>query len=109
MLLSALYVRLRDVSIIWTVLVTVLFYATPVLYPIDFLNGAFRTLVMLNPLTPIFNQASEWVIDPSAPGAVEAANGDWWLLAIPALFYVTLCVLGVWIFNREAPRVAEEL
>ncbi len=87
MLLSALYVRLRDVAIIWTVLATVLFYATPVLYTIDYLHGAFRTAIMLNPLTPIFNQAREWVIDPSAPGAVEAANGDWWLLAIPIALY----------------------
>jgi ABC-2 type transport system permease protein len=109
LLLSALYVRLRDVAIIWTVLATVLFYATPVLYAITYLDGAFKTAIMLNPLTPIFNQAREWVIDPSAPGAIEAANGDWWLLAIPALLYVAVCALGVWTFAREAPRVAENL
>ena len=109
LLLSALYVRIRDVAIIWTVLVTVLFYATPVLYTITYLDGAFRTVIMLNPLTPIFNQAREWVIDPSAPGAIEAANGDWWLLAIPALLYVAICAVGVWKFAHEAPRVAEDL
>ena len=109
MLLSALFVRLRDVAIIWTVLATVLFYATPVLYPIDYLDGAFRTVIMLNPLTPLFNQAHEWVINSSAPGAIEAANGDWLLLVIPALLYVAICVLGVWKFVREAPRVAEDL
>ena len=109
LLVSALYVRLRDVAIIWTVLATVLFYATPVLYAITYLDGAFKTAIMLNPLTPIFNQAREWVIDPSAPGAIEAANGDWWLLAIPALLYVAVCALGVWTFAREAPRVAENL
>jgi ABC-2 type transport system permease protein len=111
LLLSALYVRLRDVAIIWTVLATVLFYATPLLYPIGFLEDKepFRSVIMLNPLTPIFNQAHEWVIDPSAPGAVEAANGDWWLLAIPAVLYLAICALGVWKFAREAPRVAEDL
>jgi ABC-2 type transport system permease protein len=111
MFLSALYVRLRDVAIIWTVLATVLFYATPILYPIGYLDDVdvFRTAIMLNPLTPIFNQAHEWVIDPSAPGAIEAANGDWWLLVIPALLYVAICGFGVWKFFREAPRVAENL
>ena len=113
LLLSALYVRLRDVAIIWTVLATVLFYATPVLYPIEYTDdisdGVFRTAIMLNPLTPIFNQAHEWVINPSAPGAIEAANGDWLLVAIPALLYVVICWLGVWTFVREAPRVAENL
>ena len=84
MLLSALYVRLRDVAIIWTVLAMVLFYATPILYTVDFVPGALRSIIMLNPLTPIFEQAREWVIDPDAPGAVEAANGNPWLLIIPA-------------------------
>jgi ABC-2 type transport system permease protein len=102
-------VRLRDVAIIWTVLATVLFYATPVLYPISQLSGAFRTAIMLNPLTPIFNQAHEWVIDSSAPGAVESASGDWWLLVIPALLYVAICAVGVRTFFHEAPRVAEDL
>jgi ABC-2 type transport system permease protein len=109
LLLSALYVRLRDVSIIWTVLSTALFYATPVLYPVGALDGVFRTAVMLNPLTPIFNQAHEWVIDSSADGAVEAANGDWWLLVIPTVLFVAICAVGVWVFFREAPRVAEDL
>ncbi len=36
MTLSVLYVRFRDVAIIWTVVAQVLFYATPILYPVDF-------------------------------------------------------------------------
>ena len=35
MLVSVLYVRFRDMLIIWTVSATVLFYATPLLYPIE--------------------------------------------------------------------------
>ena len=35
MLLSALYPRFRDTGIIWGVAVTALFYATPVLYPLE--------------------------------------------------------------------------
>ena len=34
MALSALYVRFRDVAIIWVVVAQVLFYATPILYPV---------------------------------------------------------------------------
>ena len=64
---------------------------------------------MLNPLTPIFEQARDWVIDPIAPGAVEAANGDCVAAGDPGGLYVAICALGVWIFTREAPRVAEKL
>ncbi len=64
---------------------------------------------MLNPLSPIFEQAREWVIDPTAPGAVEAANGDQLLVLIPVVLYVAICALSGWAFNRGAPKIAEQL
>ena len=108
MILSSLYVRFRDVLIIWSVIATTLFYATPVLYPIEIVPENLRDLILANPLSPIFEQARTWVIDPSAPGAVEAAGG-WLGLVVPALIYLTVCLLALWIFRREAPRIAEEL
>jgi ABC-2 type transport system permease protein len=108
MILSSLYVRFRDVAIIWGVLATVLFYATPVLYTIELPHGLARDLVLLNPLTLLFEQARVWIIDPGAAGAVSAAGG-WPHLIAPIAIYAGVCVLAVWIFNREAPRIAEEL
>lgn len=108
MLLSVLYVRYRDVLIIWSVATTMLFYATPVLYPIESMPEEFQQLAFINPLTPIMEQARVWVIDPDAPSAVAAAGG--WLHLVPAaLIYVVICVMAVRIFSREAPRIAEEL
>ncbi len=109
MLLAVLYVRVRDVAIIWTVLSTLLFYATPVLYPIEIPESPLREAIMINPLSPIFEQAREWIIDPTAPGAVEAADGNGLLVLLPALIFVGVCVLSVWAFNRGAPRIAEEI
>jgi ABC-2 type transport system permease protein len=112
MALSVLYVRFRDVAIIWTVVAQVLLYATPVIYPLGKpgLNDAhFERLLMLNPLAVIFEQVRHWVIEPSvAPTAVEAAGGWLWLLPAATIF-VGVCAFGVWTFNREAPRIAEEL
>jgi ABC-2 type transport system permease protein len=108
MLLSALYVRYRDVAIIWSVAAAALFYGTPVLYPFEIVPEQFRDILALNPLTPVFAQAREWIIDPSAPGAVTTVGG-WGNLIPPILISVAICVLAVWVFRREAPRVAEEL
>jgi ABC-2 type transport system permease protein len=109
MVLSVLYVRFRDVAIIWTVFSQVLFYATPILYPITALgNETYEHLLMMNPLAPIFEQVRVWMIEPNAPTAAEAAGGAAGLL--PAmLLYVATCVFAVWIFNRDAPRIAEDL
>jgi ABC-2 type transport system permease protein len=108
MMLSVLYVRFRDVAIIWSVLVSVLFYGTPILYPIEIVPEQYQSFILLNPLAPIFEQVRVWVLDPAAPTAVEAAGSVAALLPAVAI-YIAVCVLGVWVFAREAPRIAEEL
>jgi ABC-2 type transport system permease protein len=112
MLLSALYVRYRDVEPIWEVLLQVFFYASPILYPIELVaergGEDVQRAMMLNPLAAILQQIRHAVIDPSAMSAGEAAGGWVWML-IPAGIIVGMLVLGFWVFNREAPRIAEEL
>lgn len=108
MIVASLYPRLRDIAIIWTVFSTVLFYATPILYPIQAVHGTLRQVILLNPLTPIFELARKWIIQPSAPGPAAAAGGYTDLLA-PLAIYLVVCVFAVWIFRREAPRIAEQL
>ncbi len=114
MALSVLYVRFRDVAIIWTVLAQVLLYLTPILYPVNAfreLNHAstYEHLLMINPLAVIFTEVRVWVLhEPGAPTALDAAGG--WLGLLPAFaIFVASCVYGVWIFRREAPRIAEAL
>lgn len=108
MLLSALNVRFRDVAIIWTVLALALNYGTPIIYPLEIVPESLKHFLMVNPLTPIFQQAHIWIIDSNAEGVLAAAGG-WAPLIAAAVIYVTVCVLGVWVFNREAPRIAEQL
>ena len=108
MIVAALYPRFRDLAIIWTVFSTVLFYATPVLYPIDKVPATMQDILALNPLTPLLEIARNWIIDPTAPGPVET-SGVWIGLVLPLGVFVVLAVLAVRILNREAPRIAEEL
>jgi ABC-2 type transport system permease protein len=108
MLLSALNVRFRDVAIIWTVLATALNYGTPVIYPLNVVPETLRHILMANPLTPLFQQAHIWIIDQNTEGVWTAAGGPI-PLVIAAAIYVGVCVAGVWVFNREAPRIAEQL
>ncbi|HEV7461056.1 MAG TPA: ABC transporter permease [Solirubrobacteraceae bacterium] len=108
MILSSLFPRFRDVGVIWSVLAAALFYATPVIYAIQILPETIRHLIFINPLTPLFVLVQKWVINPHAPSPSEAAGG-YALLLVPAAIFVALCVFAVWIFNREAPRIAEEL
>ena len=108
MILSALYPLYRDVEPIWAVISTVLFYGSPVLYPLELVPEDWIPIVLVNPIAVILELARVTVIDPSAPGVAEAAgSGLVWIAPICVL--VGVCLLGVWVFNREAPRIAEEL
>jgi ABC-2 type transport system permease protein len=115
LILSALYVRFRDVAIIWVVGAQVLFYGTPILYPLgetglhsSTIDPSIEKLLMINPLGVIFEQIRVWVLEPDAPTAVEAAGG--WLHLLPAAaIFLGVCVFSIRLFNREAPRIAEDL
>jgi ABC-2 type transport system permease protein len=109
MLLSALNVRFRDVAIIWVVIATALNYGTPVIYPLKIVPEGLKHLLMANPLTPLFQQAHIWMIGPEKTESVYAAAGGPLPLIVAGLIYVAVCVAGVWVFNREAPRIAEQL
>jgi ABC-2 type transport system permease protein len=110
MILSSLYPKFRDVAIIWQVISTALFYATPIIYTADRVGGheTLRRILAINPLSPIFELARKWIIDPSAPGPRAASGGPLLLLAAAAI-YVAICVFAVWVFKREAPLIAEQL
>jgi ABC-2 type transport system permease protein len=114
MLLSALYVRFRDVQPIWEVFLQLLYYGSPILYTVQtaakhhFLNIPFSRILVLNPLGAVFTQARQALLDSNAPSAAHALGGDVRLL-IPLGIILGVFALGLWYFNREAPLISEKL
>lgn len=112
MFLSSLFPRFRDIGILWGVFVTALFYGTPILFTLNLARTRSATLahiIGLNPLTPIFELARHWVIDPKGPLPGSSAAGGTTSFAVSVAIFVVVCALGVWTFRREAPRIAEQL
>ena len=111
MLLSSLYVRYRDIQPIWDVASQGLFYASPVIYTAAQYKS-FVHIALLNPIAAILTQMhAAWIgSTPGYPvrGAAEALGGGPRIL-IPLGLIFGIFVLGFWVFNREAPRVAENL
>ena len=70
MLLSALYVRYRDMQPIWEVALQILFYGSPVIYVIDAVPDERRARsAMCNPIAVVLTQLRHAVIDQDAPTA----------------------------------------
>jgi ABC-2 type transport system permease protein len=111
MLLSALYVRYRDVAPIWGVISQALFYASPIFYTIETVNKYHHAAkwYLFNPIATVMQQARYWMVgDPHGGGAAYWMGGKIWLL-VPGGITLGICLLGYWVFTREAPRIAEEL
>jgi ABC-2 type transport system permease protein len=114
MLLSALYVRFRDVAPIWEVTLLAWFYASPIMFPISSIGKRFgpalQHVALVNPVATLLAQAGHAFIDhdPKAYPSAVAAGGvvpvAVALAMIPSVF-----AFGWWYFAREAPRIAEEL
>jgi ABC-2 type transport system permease protein len=111
-ILSAAYVRARDLSPIWDVTTQALFYMTPVLYPIQLVlersSETVAHLLMLNPLAAMIQQARHAIVGPSEPTAAVAIGGGPRLLIPLGIVFATF-FFGVWLFSRMAPKIAEEL
>jgi ABC-2 type transport system permease protein len=111
MLLSALYVPFRDARPIWEVISQALFYATPVLWPVQLLEGEadwLEKLVMCNPLAVLIQSFRWLLVGSDAPSPVDV-TGSWAWMAVPAAIAIGCCVLGAVVFSRTAPTAAEDL
>lgn len=105
LMLAALFVRFRDIGQIWDLGSQLLFYGTPIIYPISLIPQHLYGVVMANPLAQIIQDARLVVIAPIEGTGRENLT----LVAQVIPFGITLAVfiLGLWIFNRAADRVAE--
>jgi ABC-2 type transport system permease protein len=108
LLLSVLFVMVRDTGQAWSLMSRLLFYGSPILYPLEIVPASFVKLIAINPLALLFSQARVWVVDPNAPGPVELAGVGFGLIA-PLAIIVGLVIVSLRLFTREAPRVAEAL
>jgi ABC-2 type transport system permease protein len=112
MLLSAAYVRARDVKPIWDVVLQILFYGSPIFYAVETVQETAPDWVakalMLNPFAAVLQQARHAVVDPEYETAAAAIGGAWRLL-VPLAVVAAILALGYAVFRRAAPRLAEDL
>jgi ABC-type polysaccharide/polyol phosphate export permease len=98
--LAALHTLLRDVEHVVQVVLTVLFYASPILYPAALIPKAFEAWVRFNPLAWFSERLREVLLQGSGLVAGDLA----WTAACLAVF-----AGGMWFFNRLSPSFEDFL
>ena len=99
--LSVIFIRFDDAKNIINVLLLILLYLTPVIYPISILNERMQQIVSLNPLTS-FLDVFRWSFSNNA----TATPADFIYLSLTGIIFFTL---GNFIFKRYWPRTVSML
>jgi ABC-2 type transport system permease protein len=107
LLLSALYVKFRDFRHIWEVGLQILFYASPIIYPLSLVPHNFVPVLTLSPITQIIQDARWLLITPQTVTASGTLHLPWVL--VPYLLPVVILWVGYSYFERTAAAFAEEI
>lgn len=107
-LLSALYVRLRDVNYIWEVIMQGAFYATPILYPLSLIPVSAAKVLMLSPIAQIIQDIRILAITNETE-TVSSLYGTHLIRVVPIGITLTAIVLAAYYFKKRQPYFAEEV
>ncbi len=109
LVVSAAYVKYRDVSYIWDVVMQAGFYLTPILYPLTLIpNETFQKILLLNPMAQAIQDA-RYLLVTQETLTMTQVYGDRLFRFIPFTVVAFALVIGVLYFKRESKQFAENL
>ena len=91
-MISSLTTKYRDLTILFTFIVQLWMYATPVIYPLSSMSPKRQWIMAINPVTSI--------LEAFKYGTMGVGTFNWWHLTYSFLFMVVLLGLGIVVFNK---------
>ncbi len=101
LILTTLFVWFRDLAHIWEILLQMMFYATPIIYPVSMVPLKYHKIIFLNPVAQIIQDIRNIVL-----GGGQVVSPHIWLA--PAAT-VVLMAIGLFVFNKKSKYFAEEV
>jgi lipopolysaccharide transport system permease protein len=102
LLVSALTVHFRDIRDLLSNLLTIWFFATPIIYPLSMAPEGARRILNLNPFTHLAVAYQEVLFVPGP-------FGEWARLLVVAAVAVVVFAIGYAVFERLRDTLAEEV
>lgn len=99
--LSAIDVYVRDVEYLVNFLLSLLFYATPIIYTVDLFPESMRWILYLNPMTHFIDAYRSIFYYQTSPSFIS--------LGYITLFTILFLILGYLIFRKLEKGFAEEV
>ena len=107
--LSAAYVKFRDVSYIWEVIMQAGFYLTPILYSLTLIpNVTAQKILLLNPMAQAIQDARYSAVTHETITTYKIFEGGWYAI-LPFVGVLLALVVGLYYFRRESKYFAENI
>ena len=98
---APLFARFRDLSMIWEVCLSIIMYASPIIYPLTLMSSNIQKILLLNPVAFIIYFGKQGLIYNHFPTGVQ--------MVLFVLVLSALLGIAIIIFNNTSRRVAEYL
>lgn len=111
-LLSAVNVKYRDVSHIWEIIMQAAFYATPVIYTMNFVidkSPYIAKLLLLNPMAQAIQDARYVMVTNDTITASSVYSQHSIFMYIPFLIVIVVFILGIVYFRSQSKTFAENI
>ena len=109
LLLSAAYVKYRDVNYIWEVIMQAGFYMTPIIYPITRItNIKLQELIMVSPMAQAIQDARYAVVTRDTKTIYQVFNGGWYEF-LPFIIVLLVFFAGLQYFRKQSKYFAENI
>jgi lipopolysaccharide transport system permease protein len=97
--LSAFTVYYRDLNQVWEVVVNILFFASPIVYPIGIIPEDIISIYMLNPITGLIEMYRDVMLYDALPNIID--------FGYVLIISVSVFIVGHVIFGKLQRRFAE--
>jgi ABC-2 type transport system permease protein len=105
--LSAAYVKFRDVSYIWELIIQAGFYATPIIYPVSKVPEQFQKLILANPLAQIIQDARYVFVTDTSVTIWSKVHS--YRAFLPIVLIIITAVIAIIYFKKQSKTFAENL
>lgn len=107
--LAAAFVKFRDITYIWEVILQAGFYITPILYAMSFIpNITIQKIMLMNPMAQAIQDARYATITHATPTAHQLFDGGP-LMLVPFVIVFLILLGGLAYFRRESKYFAENI
>lgn len=106
-LLAAMYVRFRDITYIWEILLQAAFYASAIIFPITMVPLGLHGLFFMNPIVQIIQDA-RWAIATDTSITIWTTVQSWYII-VPFVIIIATAIIGFLYFRKRSPYFAEDI